>query len=120
MVLLQTTNLDGESNLKVRFVVDRRAQLIGDLCGGVVSCRVSQVRSAPECSRGLTTADLLSEFRGVVRCSAPNDKLYKFDSQLRVVGVDAVIPLSSDNLLLQATHVRNTAFVFGLVVYTGE
>ena len=51
----QTTNLDGESNLKVR--------------------------TAKESTRDLATDHMLREFRGAVTCAAPNDELYKFDSQ---------------------------------------
>ena len=88
----QTTNLDGESNLKTR--------------------------TAPAATRGLVTAAQLSAFKGVIKCGPPDEKLYKFDSQLRVEA-GGVVALSSDQLMLQATHLRNTDFVFGMVVYTG-
>lgn len=52
-------------------------------------------------------------------CGPPDEKLYKFDSQLRIQGNPGVISLSADQLMLQATHLRNTAFVYGLAVYTG-
>ena len=134
----QTTNLDGESNLKVR--------------------------TARESTRELASDHTLREFRGAVTCAPPNDELYKFDSQcvppcacftpvtsticlflclfvclppraragvggarvrlralrLRLDPSDPGCPvesLSADQLLLQATHLRNTEFVFGLVVY---
>ena len=55
---LQTTNLDGESNLKVR--------------------------TATEATRGMVTDHTLKNFKGSVTCAAPNEDLYKFDSQLRL------------------------------------
>jgi hypothetical protein len=91
--LPQTTNLDGESNLKTR--------------------------TALPATRGLTSDAALGAFKGVVKCGPPDEKIYKFDSQLRGAG-DGIISLSSDQLMLQATHLRNTEFVFGIVVYTGE
>ena len=81
------------------------------------------MRTARESTRELASDHTLREFRGSVTCAAPNDELYKFDSQLRLDPSDPACPvesLSSDQLLLQATHVRNTEFVFGLVVYTGN
>ena len=92
VVLRQTTNLDGESNLKTR--------------------------TAPAETRALTDDARMSTFHGVVKCGAPDEKLYKFDSQLRL-GEGEVISLSAEQLLLQATHLRNTEFVYGVVVYTG-
>ncbi len=81
------------------------------------------MRTAKESTRDLASDHMLREFRGSVTCAAPNDELYKFDSQLRLDAADAdaaVESLSADQLLLQATHVRNTEFVFGLVVYSGN
>jgi hypothetical protein len=55
----QTTNLDGESNLKIR----------------------SAVRE----TKAYATDAHMAGFHGVVKCGPPDDKLYKFDSQLRIV-----------------------------------
>jgi hypothetical protein len=85
--------LDGESNLKTR--------------------------TAPAATRGFTSEAHLTAFKGVIKCGPPDEKLYKFDSQLRVGDSGGVVALSSDQLMLQATHLRNTDFVFGMVVYTG-
>jgi len=90
--LRQTTNLDGESNLKVRSALSHTA--------------------------GMTTEGALGSFHGAVECAAPNEHIYKFDSQLRMGG--AVHALTSTQLLLQATHLRNTDWVYGLAVYTGN
>ena len=86
---LQTTNLDGESNLKPR------SPLPATLPGG------------PD----------WGELDAVVTAPPPDDKLYSFDAVLTLKG--ARHALSSTQLLLQATHVRNTEWVAGLVVYAG-
>jgi phospholipid-translocating ATPase len=91
---IQTTNLDGESNLKVR--------------------------SALPATAGLVTEGALGAFRGSVECAPPNEHIYKFDSQLRTGPGAPVQALSSSQLLLQATHLRNTDWVYGLAVYTGN
>lgn len=90
---IQTTNLDGESNLKVR------------------SCLSS--------TSGIKNSSTAAAFRGELECSQPDDRLYQFDSRLQLNPGEAVIPVSADQLLLQATHLRNTEWVYGLVVYTG-
>ena len=92
---IQTTNLDGESNLKSRVALAQ--------------------------TRGLVTPAKLGDFKGFVHAPAPDDQLYSFDAQLRLspkAGAQ-VLSLSADQLLLQATHVRNTEFVYGVAVYTG-
>jgi phospholipid-translocating ATPase len=89
---IQTSNLDGESNLKAR--------------------------SSLTATRGLATDAQLSALRGEVECGPPDEHLYVFDAQLRMGG--AVLALSSSQLLLQATSLRNTDWAMGLVVYTGN
>jgi phospholipid-translocating ATPase len=108
--------LDGESNLKVRSASSETKQLLTDAAIG--------------------------GFTGVVKCGPPDEKIYTFDSQLRpgpgtcsvflVCGDPCwhdvtpcpdsrrVTSLSAEQLLLQATHLRNTDFVYGIAVYTGN
>ena len=63
----QTTNLDGESNLKVRTALVDTKHLVTDAAIG--------------------------GFAGVIKCGPPDEKLYKFDSQLRVtVGACVRLP----------------------------
>lgn len=95
----QTTNLDGESNLKAR--------------GGVKD------------TLDLKTPDQICAFKGQVVCQQPDqvgfENLDKFESQLKRDASDTQPQgLSASNLLLQATHVRNTDFAYALVVYTGN
>lgn len=93
---VQTTNLDGETNLKFRMA------------------------HAPTQGRDI---EGLSHYRGFVRCPAPDEHLDRFDAQIGAdVHVDSEppYPLTPRNLLLQATHLRNTASVLALVVYTGN
>jgi magnesium-transporting ATPase (P-type) len=94
---IQTTNLDGESNLKVR--------------------------SAISCTLNLTTDAAVGAWRGQIECAPPNEHIYKFDSQLKNNADnpnEQVQALSASQLLLQATHLRNTDWIIGMVVYTGN
>jgi phospholipid-transporting ATPase len=94
VVVMQTTNLDGESNLKVRSALSQTKTMANEL--------------------------QLSASKIVCICANPNEHIYVFDSQLKL-SPDApnVLALSASQLLLQATHVRNTDWLYGLVVYTG-
>ncbi len=44
-----------------------------------------------------------------MECAQPNEHIYQFDSQLRMsLDTDEVLALSASQLMLQATHLRNT------------
>eukprot|EP01132_Coremiostelium_polycephalum_P004923 gene4923-6137_t len=98
---VQTASLDGETDLKTRL--------------------------APQATCGYRVKDLAS-FRGVIECPTPNADIYRFDSRMSLRANNKVntfshsdwMPLSVQNIILQATHIRNTGFVYGLVVYTGN
>ena len=90
---IQTTNLDGEANLKGR----RALSATSTLPDSQIAC-----------------------FRGVIKCASPNPVIYSFDANLSLSWAPTVkLPLGTEQLLLAATHLRNTAYVFGAVVYTG-
>lgn len=94
---VQTTNLDGEADLKLR--------------------------RAPPSTQALAR-DALPALRAVVECAAPNADIHAFDSTLSIEPDGAAgaehLGLSADNLLLQATHVRKTAWAIGVAVYVGN
>ncbi len=116
---IQTSNLDGETNLKSR-----------------VTASLDEMQSL--------TDEELANLQVTIECAHPNSEVYKFDSTLEVptdwmwhscdLSAPSALarasysagsrgrrfPLSSDNLLLQGTYLRNTAWVLGIVVYTGN
>lgn len=59
-------------------------------------------------------------FKGVVECSPPDGELYRFNALLRMSPRAFAHAISADQLLLQATVLRNTQWVYGLAVYTGD
>ncbi|KAK9810005.1 hypothetical protein WJX72_003251 [[Myrmecia] bisecta] len=97
---IKTTNLDGESNLKIRRPLDLKDQ-------------------APEdCAEVLAT-------RGTLECEPPNANLHRFTgrftSLLSEPGLDGrVIPVTVNEMLLRGCMLKNTGYVLGLVVYTGS
>lgn len=100
---IQTANLDGETNLKCRIV--------------------------PAKIDGLTRPQV-DNFRGVVECAHPNSKLYEFNSRMWVdvsgVGPGELpsnaesISLSGEQFIQQTTMIRNTEYITGVAVYTGN
>ena len=90
---IQTTNLDGESDLKPRRALTETSEL-------------SEARVAA--------------FKGTINCAHPNAAVYSFDANLVMEGGEKKLSLSADQTLLQCTHLRNTDWVYGAVVYTGN
>jgi phospholipid-translocating ATPase len=101
---VETKNLDGETNLKVRHALR---------CG-------SAIRSAHHCE----AASFWIESEG------PGPNLYQYSGVARWFGRDAqkpevepelkAEPISIENLLLRGCNLKNTDWVIGAVVFTGE
>ncbi|XP_010329996.2 phospholipid-transporting ATPase FetA-like isoform X2 [Saimiri boliviensis] len=92
LTYIETADLDGETNLKVKQALSVTSDMEDHL-------------------------ELLSAFDGVVRCEAPNNKLDKFSGILTYKGKKYF--LDHDNLLLRGCIIRNTDWCYGLVIYTG-
>ncbi|NXK68101.1 AT8B2 ATPase, partial [Sylvietta virens] len=88
---IETAELDGETNMKVRQAIPITAEL-GD---------TSQ----------------LAHFDGEVICEPPNNKLDKFGGTL--YWKENKHPLSNQNMLLRGCVLRNTEWCFGLVIFAG-
>lgn len=87
---VSTANLDGESNLKRRTVP-----------AALQSGKLPSLRDV------------------AVTAPAPTDDLYSFSAVLQR-GDEQPVPLGVDNLLLRGSILRNTAYVYGLVLYNGQ
>ncbi|XP_033997757.1 LOW QUALITY PROTEIN: phospholipid-transporting ATPase ID [Trematomus bernacchii] len=88
---IETAELDGETNLKVR-----QALTITSDFGDVSK---------------------LMDFDGEVICEPPNNKLDKFTGTLHLR--DSKHPLDNENLLLRGCVLRNTEWCFGMVIFAG-
>ncbi|XP_031340747.1 probable phospholipid-transporting ATPase IA isoform X3 [Photinus pyralis] len=93
MSFIETANLDGETNLKVR--------------------------RALQCTSVLTSKDELCNLTGTVECEPPNRHLYEFSGVLKETNKVAQA-IGPDQILLRGAMLRNTSWVFGLVIYTGH
>jgi len=92
MCYIETANLDGETNLKIRQGVSQTCSL-------------------------LDTAHLQA-FAASIDCEPPHFNLYDFSGTMLMLG-KSKLPLGPDQLLLRGAKLKNTNWVFGLVVYTG-
>uniref|UniRef100_A0A6Q2WY05 P-type phospholipid transporter n=1 Tax=Esox lucius TaxID=8010 RepID=A0A6Q2WY05_ESOLU len=93
MCYIETSNLDGETNLKIR----QGLQVTAD-------------------DRDV---DSLSRLSGRLECESPNRHLYDFVGVIRLEG-HSPVPLGPEQILLRGARLRNTRWVHGMVVYTGH
>lgn len=107
---VETKNLDGESNLKMKV-------------------------ATKELNRTYTDEDSIRNLQGIVGCEIPNNQIYKFDGTLCLPNLrDDIsevsrasnssskdqVPLSNDNIVLRGMSLRNTESIYGWVLYTGH
>ncbi|XP_072920842.1 phospholipid-transporting ATPase IA isoform X3 [Hemitrygon akajei] len=93
MCYIETSNLDGETNLKIRQGLPQTAD-------------IKDIES-------------LMNFSGKLECESPNRHLYDFVGNLQFDG-KSTYPLGQDQILLRGAQLRNTQWVHGIVVYTGH
>ncbi|KAG7626844.1 putative phospholipid-transporting ATPase 8 [Arabidopsis thaliana] len=62
--------------------------------------------------------ELIKNFRGMIKCEDPNEHLYSFVGTLYFEGKQ--YPLSPQQILLRDSKLKNTDYVYGVVVFTGH
>lgn len=92
MCYIETANLDGETNLKIRQSLDE--------------------------TLSLNTPEALQSFKGVVKCEHPNNRLYNFDGTLTFN--NQTYPLTVKQVLLRGAMLRNTKWVYAIAIFTGK
>ncbi|TEB37429.1 calcium transporting ATPase [Coprinellus micaceus] len=94
---IETSNLDGETNLKIK-------------------------QASPQ-TASLTSPSLVTTLHGSLRSEQPNNSLYTYEGTLDLVGQGGIpkqVPLGPDQVLLRGAQLRNTPWVYGLTVFTGH
>ncbi|KAF2763443.1 putative phospholipid-transporting ATPase [Pseudovirgaria hyperparasitica] len=93
---IETANLDGETNLKIKQGIPESADLV-------------------------SPADL-SRLSGRIRSEQPNSSLYTYEATLTIPvgGGEKELSLAPDQLLLRGATLRNTQWIHGVVVFTGH
>ncbi|WOK93870.1 hypothetical protein Cni_G02571 [Canna indica] len=89
---VETMNLDGETNLKVKRSLEVSLPLDHDVS--------------------------FSDFTGTIRCEDPNSNLYTFVGNFEYE--KKVYALDPGQILLRDSKLRNTTFVYGVVIFTGH
>ena len=56
----------------------------------------------------------------MITCEKPNNAIYKYEGIISLNSLPNDLSLNADNLLLRGCSVRNTDFVYGVVVYQGH
>jgi phospholipid-transporting ATPase len=90
---VETKNLDGETNLKYKQANARIADLIQN------------------------ERDMYA-MRGEVECKKPDEFIFQFDGKIRIG--NEIIPIDKSSFLLRGCNLKQTEFVYGLVVYVGH
>ncbi|KAK9457038.1 hypothetical protein V1511DRAFT_496032 [Dipodascopsis uninucleata] len=93
---IETANLDGETNLKIKQALGETASLV-------------------------SPTDL-SMLQGKIQSEQPNSSLYTYEATITMnsSGAEKEYPLNPDQLLLRGAVLRNTPWVHGVVVFTGH
>ncbi|KAK8657651.1 hypothetical protein V6N13_035880 [Hibiscus sabdariffa] len=89
---VETMNLDGETNLKLKQALEVTSSLHDDYN--------------------------FRDFKAVIKCEDPNANLYTFVGTMEFE--EQQYPLSPQQLLLRDSKLRNTDYVYGAVVFTGH
>ncbi|KAI8147582.1 hypothetical protein BJV82DRAFT_596103 [Fennellomyces sp. T-0311] len=93
---IETSNLDGEVNLKIK-------------------------QSLPETAKHVSPSEV-SRIQGYITSEQPNNRLYNYDGTLtlQMDGTSKDLPLDPSELLLRGAQLRNTSWVYAIVVFTGH
>uniref|UniRef100_A0A0N5BVR4 Phospholipid-transporting ATPase n=1 Tax=Strongyloides papillosus TaxID=174720 RepID=A0A0N5BVR4_STREA len=94
MAYIETSNLDGETNLKIR-------------------------QALPE-TWDLTNITKVNEFSGEIECELPSKHVNHFTGTIHFQYNNTSKPLSVNQLLLRGAALKNTKWVIGVTVYTGH
>ncbi|XP_014664546.1 PREDICTED: probable phospholipid-transporting ATPase IF isoform X3 [Priapulus caudatus] len=98
---ITTANLDGETNLKIHCCI-------------------------PE-SKHLKSVEGISNLCSSIECEQPSADLYRFIGRANIFSTDSSgnstkvqQPLGPEHMLLRGARLKNTEFIFGCAVYTGQ
>ena len=95
----------------------------------LLTCALSEtnlkIKQASRHTSHLTTPSSVSGLQGTLRSEHPNDSLYTYEGTLSLrpagnAAAEKQIPIGPDQILLRGAQLRNTPWLYGLVVFTGH
>ena len=92
---VETKNLDGETNLKIK-LANKDIQAL------------------------FPNEKNLVDIDGYLLCEHPNNAIYKFEGQCKIEPLKQNVPLSVDNILLRGSSLKNTEYIYGISIFTGH
>ncbi|KAA6390395.1 MAG: putative phospholipid-transporting ATPase IA [Streblomastix strix] len=141
---VNTMNLDGETNLKIKrtplqimkqigqIPLIQKKEVIKDINENTTNNKhITRIEQQEDENDGQLIIDeenlssQLAKLNGTIKCQFPNKNLHNFIGQLRS-SIDSVslsiveIGLGEQELLLKGSSLRSTAYSLGCVVYTGK
>lgn len=93
---IETSNIDGETNLKLREAPSNLLSIVGD---------------------GTPTSQM---FNGYIEFEPPNKHIHNFVGALHLDSLHDAVPLSAENVLLRGSFFTNTDWAYGVAVYVGQ
>ncbi|KAL0481521.1 phospholipid-transporting ATPase, partial [Acrasis kona] len=91
---IETSNLDGETNLKIRRALHATSQM--------------------------AVSDFFS-LKSTIVCQQPNNQIYKFNGTICLDQDETkLLPIEMEQILLRGSVLKNTRSIFGVVIYTGR
>jgi phospholipid-transporting ATPase len=97
---IETANIDGETNLKVREAPPALYDAFGPI--------IQEGRVCPEL------------FKGSLNFEAPNKNIHNFVGTLKLDASAEPIPLGAGNVVLRSALFSNTDWGYGIAIYTGQ
>lgn len=81
-------------------------------------------QALPETASILNSVDM-AQMQGIIKSEQPNNRLYNYDGVLTTsisndMGKSKDYPLDPTQLLLRGAQLRNTLWIYGIVVFTGH
>jgi phospholipid-transporting ATPase len=127
---IETKNLDGETNLKhkqgskelVEYITGINSDSSGQKSKGSIKYNAGMSEAELD-AMNQQDRELIEKMKGSwIECEQPNEMLYKFEGTLGLgdENKDFLAPLGPDQILLRGSSLRNTDYIYGVVVYTGH
>ena len=108
-VHIETSNIDGETNLKVRRAVPKILEW--------------SIQGSGDPTNKDDMVTQLSGLKGKIHCTSPNADIHNFIGTLKDSNVDRStdgVSIQNENIILRGCSVRNCEWVAGIPVYTGK